>query len=123
MADNKRRLAADARRVAEKSAQSREAVADLRRLMRTNYDRGKEDGRAEVLAENSGVDLRATVLSMQADDLDLSVGALAAVPNSQRAISALREAVSILRDAVRAGEPPAEEPKAKTEPKKGKKSG
>jgi hypothetical protein len=114
---NQRRLAADARRVAN-NGNERETVAQLRHLMKKNYDRGVEDGREQLRNELDAADPRALLLQAGAEQLDGMGARISSVPNSARAQSAFREAAAILRDAAREGEPADAEPEKKGKAKK-----
>lgn len=101
MADDGRRIAADARRVA---GTNREAAAEIRELFARNYERGREVGRDEVREEIGSQDARAAMLNLAADGVKSAEGRLAEIPNSGRAQTACREAFAILRDIATLGE-------------------
>jgi hypothetical protein len=101
MATDQRRLAADARRMAP----GREEAAAVRTLLKRNYDRGRVAGREEARAEVANHDSRTTLLACSADYLDAAEARASSIPNSDRTMTAFREASAILRDAARLGEP------------------
>lgn len=105
-ADNRRRSAADARRVTSKAGITGDDASEIKRIVGRAYDRGRADERSSIEGENNGTDVRRVVLLMQAESLEGAVAALSGVPNSGRSQLALREATGILRDAARAGEAP-----------------
>jgi hypothetical protein len=125
---NTRRTAADARRIAEGAGEldSKETVAKLREALTANYQRGVEDGREQLQAELGASDSRCLALEILAEQCDTTHSRLSSVPNSGRALSALREAAALLRDASSEGEPPApaepEQGKAKAASKKATKA-
>jgi hypothetical protein len=100
--DNSRKLAADARRLLEDSEgqDSRRVTSRARELLRRNYDRGLEAGRAAASAELGAADPRATLLSVAADTLDNCRTLTDGIPNSGRATSAYEEARAIIEDAI-----------------------
>jgi hypothetical protein len=105
MTTNNRRVAADARRIArETGVEDREQTGLIRELIRRNYERGLEEGRAQERQENGDVMPRTVLLNAAADILDRMEARTTAIPNSDRAISAYREASAILRDASSLGE-------------------
>lgn len=110
MADDKRRAAADARRITEQG--DRQAAGEIRKLLKRNYERGVVAGREQAEAENASQNARATLLLSSADTLEAAMSRTSKIPNSNRAMGAFREAISILRDAA-GGEPP-----SSTEPDK-----
>jgi hypothetical protein len=82
----------------------REQTRLIRDLVRRNYERGLEDGRADERDENSVVQPRIVLLEIGADILDRLSARTDKIPNSERACGAYREASSILRDAAMMGE-------------------
>lgn len=105
MTTNNRRVAADARRIArEMGVEDRDQTRLIRDLIRRNYERGLEEGRAQERRENGDVMPRTVLLNASADILDRMEARTNAIPNSDRAISAYREASAILRDAASIGE-------------------
>lgn len=105
MTTNSRRVAADARRIArEMGIEDREQTRMIRELIRRNYERGLEEGRAQERRENGDMMPRTVLLNTSADILDRMEARTNAIPNSDRAASAYREASAILRDAATVGE-------------------
>lgn len=105
MTTNNRRVAADARRIAkEVGIEDRETTKAIRELVRRNYERGLEEGRAQEREENGDAMPRTILLNLSADILDRIEARTSKIPNSDRACSAYREASAILRDAVVVGE-------------------
>lgn len=105
MTTNNRRVAADARRIArEMGLDDREQTKMIRDLIRRNYERGLEEGRAQEREENGDMMPRTVLLNTSADILDRMEARTEAIPNSDRAVSAYREASAILRDAATVGE-------------------
>ena len=105
MTTNNRRVAADARRIArEMGVKDREQTRLIRELVRRNYERGLEEGRAQERAENADFQPRTVMLNTSADILDRMEARTDKIPNSDRACSAYREASAILRDAATLGE-------------------
>jgi len=105
MTSNNRRVAADARRIAkEVGITDREQTKVIRELVRRNYERGLEEGRAHEREENGDAMPRTLLLNISADILDRMEARTGKIPNSDRACSAYREASAILRDAAVVGE-------------------
>lgn len=105
MTTNSRRVAADARRIArEMGIEDRDQTRLIRELIRRNYERGLDEGRAQERRENGDMMPRTVLLNTSADILDRMEARTAAIPNSDRACSAYREASAILRDAATIGE-------------------
>jgi len=130
MADNRRRLAADARRIAIKGGDTRDTAKEVRDLLKRNYERGREEGRAEAEDEHAATNGRSVLLETSADMLDQALARTSGMPNSNKAQMAYREAAAILRDAARKGEQGTNgdgdeepEPKSKSKSKAKAKSG
>lgn len=105
MTSNSRRVAADARRIAQEAGvEDRDKIRFIRDLVRRNYERGLEEGRAQERIENGDEQPRTVLLNSSADILDRMEARTEKIPNSDRAISAYREASAILRDAATLGE-------------------
>ena len=105
MTTNNRKLAADARRIArEAGVESKEQTAQIRDLVRRNYERGLEDGRIAEREENGDMNPRMVLLHTSADILEEMMNRTEKIPNSQRALGAFNEASAILRDAADRGE-------------------
>jgi hypothetical protein len=104
MADNRRRLAADARRVAVKGDDTRDTAREIRELLKRNYERGRDEGRTEAEGEHAATSARTALLETSADMLEQAMARTSSMPNSDRAQMAYREATAILRDAARRGE-------------------
>lgn len=107
MTTNNRRVAADARRIArEVGVSDREQTRVIRELIKRNYERGLEEGRAQEIRENGDTMPRTLLLNISADILDRMEARTSSIPNSDRAVSAYQEASAILRDAVTIKEDP-----------------
>lgn len=106
---NRRRLAADARRAAQNDPNDR-STAEIRDLLRKNYERGLEDGREQERVENAFMSPRTMMLDAASSMLQQAAEHTKRIPNSDRTVSAYLEAVAILQDAARLGEPPADAP-------------
>lgn len=105
MTTNNRRVAADARRIArEMGVEDREQTRLIRELVRRNYERGLEEGRAQERAENADFQPRTVMLNTSADILERMEARTGKIPNSDRACAAYQEASAILRDAATLGE-------------------
>jgi hypothetical protein len=105
MTTNNRRVAADARRIArETGITDKEQTRMVRELVRRNYERGLEEGRAQERQENADFQPRTMLLHTSADLLDRVCAKTEKIPNSERACGAYREASAILRDAAEVGE-------------------
>lgn len=105
MTTNNRRVAADARRIArEMGVEDRDQTRLIRELVRRNYERGLEEGRAQERAENADFQPRTVLLNTSADILERMESRTDKIPNSDRACAAYREASAILRDAASLGE-------------------
>lgn len=105
MTTNNRRVAADARRIArETGVKDREQTRLIRDLVRRNYERGLEEGRAQEREENGDAMPRTILLNTSADILDRMEARTSKIANSERACSAYQEASAILRDAATVGE-------------------
>lgn len=105
MTSNNRRVAADARRIArELGTEDRDQTRFIRDIVRRNYERGLEEGRAQERDENADEQPRTVLLNTSADILERMESRTGKIPNSNRAISAYREASAILRDAATIGE-------------------
>lgn len=99
MTDNRRRLAADARRLSRRAGSPREVAAEIRESLRLNYERGLDDGRLQERDEAGAMHPTSAILVVCADSLSAARALSESIPNADRVAAALREAEAILRDA------------------------
>lgn len=105
MTTNGRRVAADTRRIAaDAGIEDRDQIRSIRALVRRNYERGLEEGRASERHENAHVNPRTMMLTTAAEILEKMSERAELIPNSERACYAYNEAAAILRDAAASGE-------------------
>ena len=104
---DQRRLAADARRIADRKTkgQSRQATEEIRESLRQNYQRGYDAGRVSMHSELALFDPRQALLGSASDFIKTVEGRIAAIPNSTAELRACREAAAILSDACSAVSP------------------
>lgn len=120
MASDARRAAADARRIAPVGS-DKDAIKKVRDALKDNYERGVAAGRDVLADELRAADPRTTMLHFVAEMCDGAAARTSSIPNSNKALSAYREAAAILRDAAKGEEPVDTKPEAKsTAKRKGK---
>ena len=101
MADDSRRIAADARRIIRVSvgAVDRDQTKAIRAVLQKNYDLGRRVGRDERERELPNANVRGSLLDVSIAMLQQAQAQTSVIPNSTVALQGYSEALAILKDA------------------------
>lgn len=106
MAEDSRRIAADARRILRvgDGVVDRDQTKAIRSVLEKNYDLGRRAGRDERERELPNANVRGALLDVSITMLQQMQAQTSVIPNSDAALHGYGEAVAILQDARRADE-------------------
>ena len=101
MAEDSRRIAADARRILRvgEGAMDRDQTKAIRGVLQKNYDLGRRVGRDERERELPNANVRGSLLDVSITMLQQMKAQTSVIPNSAAALQGYDEAVAILKDA------------------------